>query len=255
MAPCHVPGGSRTTSRPRTSSTCLPGSEIRSTSSAVSRGEVSTPRNISWRPSWGGANTNEGLTVPYRPLPSHTASSRPRFPAERNHEADGENERREPDDERDERLGCEPPLGEADREPGTGHERRRPVPREATPADVLQPEGIELPGGHDRGRVLEQQVHFVGRLVDRHAHAPHRGGEHVRVAQLFALAGRERTVHRNRVAAPGHDLGRDVPLPDPELVATGGMAPAQVGRSVSRATRVATPGFTSSSSSSTSREP
>src|SRR2546422_1707366 len=46
MAPCHVPGGSRTTSCPRTSSTCFPGSDIRSTSAAVNTGAVLTPRNI-----------------------------------------------------------------------------------------------------------------------------------------------------------------------------------------------------------------
>src|SRR2546426_2478793 len=38
-----------------------------------------------------------------------------------------------------------------------------------------------------------------------------------RVAQLLALAGGERTVHGDGVAAPRHDLGGHVPLPDLEL--------------------------------------
>src|SRR5439155_21147740 len=45
------------------------------------------------------------------------------------------------------------------------------------------------------------------------------------------------------------------PCPTWNWIATGGIAPAHVGSSVSRATRVATPGFSSSTSSSTSREP
>src|SRR5207245_11166749 len=91
------------------------------------------------------------------------------------------------------------------------------VTREATAPDVLRTEGVELRCGHDGGRVLEQQVHFVGRLVDGHAHATHRGRQDVRVAQLLALAGRQRTVHGDGVAASRHDLGGHVPLPDLEL--------------------------------------
>src|SRR6266480_3268119 len=45
------------------------------------------------------------------------------------------------------------------------------------------------------------------------------------------------------------------PCPTWNWIAAAGMAPAQVGRSVSAATRVAAPGFSSSSSSSTSRLP
>src|SRR3989454_9543918 len=151
------------------------------------------------------------------PFACNDRASLSRFPAQRNSEADREDHGREPDDQRDHRLRREPSVGKGDRELGAGRERRCAVARKAAAAGVLPPEGVELPGGPDGGRVLEQQVHFLGGLIDRHGHAPHRGGEDVRIAQLLALAGWERTVHGDGVAAPGHYLGRDVPLPDPEL--------------------------------------
>src|SRR5881396_1298540 len=49
ITPCHVPGGSRTTSLPRISSVTLPGIEMRSTSAAVSTGWVPTSPNIAER--------------------------------------------------------------------------------------------------------------------------------------------------------------------------------------------------------------
>src|SRR5438034_8415298 len=153
-----------------------------------------------------------------RPLPSHTASYRLRFPSQRNDERHGEHHACEPDDEGHERLGREPPITEGDREPDTGRERRCAVAREPAPPDVLPSEGVELRCSHDGGRVLEQQVHFVGRLVDGHVYATHGGGQDIRLAQLLPLAGGERTVYGDGVAAPRHDLGGHVPLPDLELV-------------------------------------
>ncbi len=87
--------------------------------------------------------------------------------------------------------------------------------------ELLDAERFETGRADDRDRVFDQQVHLVGRLIDREHQDARRGGKRVPIAELLRGAGRNRRKHDHAVVTELDGVARDVTLPGTKLARAG----------------------------------
>src|SRR3989475_6593531 len=158
-----------------------------------------------------------GFRIPIREIELLAQSRRGRSPAQCPHQRDHHADREQRDDVRHQHLRSEFSAGQPNLDFVCRRKRTSAIRGEMSPLELFHAERFEFRRADHRGGVLDQQIHFVGRLIDRNYERARAGGKRVAIADLLHRPGWNRREYDHAVVAELHRVARDVALPAAEL--------------------------------------